>query len=194
VPELSLRLVWRRGRAGGRVQAERFGARYLDDFRELVPSAEIAAVIAAVPPTLNVEICTAAARAGKAMLVEKPLAVGVAAGVEIRRAVDAAAGPCMVAQTLRFHSGGRAGRRERGRLGALHQLSLTQRFEPSALDWLDDPRSSGGGNLLHTGVHSFDLLRFLTGGNPRAVSAVTRRVVTRQTEDNFAAVFCFSGP
>jgi predicted dehydrogenase len=69
-----------------------------------------------------------------------------------------------------------------------------QRFEPSLLDWLDDPRRSGGGNLLHTGVHSFDLLRFLTGENPRAVTAETRRVVTRQTEDSFAAVFSFPGP
>jgi predicted dehydrogenase len=48
--------------------------------------------------------------------------------------------------------------------------------------------------LLHTGVHSFDLLRFLTGENPRAVRAETRRVLTRQTEDNFAAVLSFSGP
>lgn len=194
VPELSLRLLCRRDRAAGRAQAERFGARYLDDFRELVASAEIAAVIAVVPPTLNVEICTAAARAGKALLVEKPLAVGVAAGVEIRRAVEAAVVPCMVAQTLRFNSVVRAVRDDLVRLGALHQLSLTQRFEPSLLDWLDEPRTSGGGNLLHTGVHSFDLLRFLTGESPRAVRAETRRVVTRRSEDNFAAVFSFSGP
>jgi len=194
VPELSVRLLCRRDRAAGRAQAERFGARYLDDFRALVASPEIAAVIAVVPPTLNVEICTAAARAGKAILVEKPLAVGVAGGVEIRRAVDAAAVPCMVAQTLRFNSVVRAVRDNLGRLGTLHQVSLTQRFEPSLLAWLDDPRTSGGGNLLHTGVHSFDLLRFLTEENPRAVRAETRRVVTRQSEDNFAAVFSFSGP
>ena len=194
VPELSVCLLCRRDRAAGRAQAERLGARYLDDFRDLVSSPEIAAVIAVVPPTLNVEICTAAARAGKAILVEKPLAVAVAAGRTIRRAVEAAAVPCMVAHTLRFNSVVRTVRDNLGRLGALHQVSLTQRFEPSLLDWLDDPRVSGGGNLLHTGVHSFDLLRFLTGENPRAVRAETRRVVTLQSEDNFAAVFSFSGP
>jgi predicted dehydrogenase len=194
VPELSVRLLCRRDRAAGHAQAERLGARYLDDFRELVTSPEIAAVIAVAPPTLNVEICTAAARAGKAILVEKPLAPGVAAALEIRRAVAAAAVPCMVAHTLRFNSVVRAVRDDLGRLGTLHQLSLTQRFEPSLLDWLDDPRVSGGGNLLHTGVHSFDLLRFLTGENPCAVRAETRQVVTRRSEDNFAAVFSFSGP
>ncbi|HSD11467.1 MAG TPA: Gfo/Idh/MocA family oxidoreductase [Candidatus Binatia bacterium] len=194
VPELSVRLLCRRDLAAGRAQAERLGARYLDDFRALVASPEIAAVIAVVPPTLNVEICTTAAQAGKAILVEKPLAPTVTAALEIRRAVGAAGVPCMVAHTLRFNSVVRAVRNDLGKLGALHQLSLTQRFEPSLLDWLDDPRVSGGGNLLHTGVHSFDLVRFLTGDNPRAVRAETRRVVTRQSEDNFAAVFSFSGP
>ena len=29
--------------------------------------------------------------------------------------------------------------------------------------WLDDPAVCGGGILLHTGVHSFDLVRLLTG-------------------------------
>jgi myo-inositol 2-dehydrogenase/D-chiro-inositol 1-dehydrogenase len=194
VPELSVRLLCRRDRAAGREQAERVGARYVDDFRRLVTSPEIAAVIAVVPPTLNVAICTAAVRARKAILVEKPLAPGVAAGLEIRRAVEAAGVPCMVAHTLRFNSVIRAVRDALARIGTLHQLSLTQRFEPSLLEWLDDPRVSGGGNLLHTGVHSFDLLRFLSGENPRAARAEIRRVVTRRSEDNFAAVFSFSGP
>jgi predicted dehydrogenase len=194
VPELSVRLLCRRDRAAGHAQADRVGARYVDDFRELVASPEIAAVIAVVPPTLNAAICTTAAHARKAILVEKPLAPSVAAGLEIRRAVETAGVPCMVAQTLRFNAVVRAVRDNLGRLGALHQISLAQRFEPSLLEWLDDPRVSGGGNLLHTGVHSFDLLRFFGGENPRAAKAETRRVVTRRSEDNFAAVFSFPGP
>src|SRR5262249_1388762 len=53
---------------------------------------------------------------------------------------------------------------------------------------------SGGGNILHTGVHSFDLLRFFTAANPAAVIARTRRLVTRQTEDSFVALFSFPAP
>lgn len=194
VRELRVALFCRRDPQAGRAQAERLGARYVADFRELVSSRDVSAVIAVVPPTLNLEICTLAARAGKAILVEKPLAARVADGVEIRRAVEAAAVPCMVAYTLRFNSVVRAVRDEIPRLGVVHQLSLSQRFEPSSLAWLDDPRVSGGGNLLHTGVHSFDLIRFLSGEDPRAAHADIRRVVTRETEDNFAAVFSFDGP
>jgi predicted dehydrogenase len=73
-------------------------------------------------------------------------------------------------------------------------VCLSQRFEPSPLAWLDDPRVSGGGNILHTGVHSFDLLRFFAGADPSSVVARTRRLVTRQTEDSFVALFSFPTP
>ena len=193
VPELRLRLLCRRDEKAGREQATRVGARYVADFLELVASPEVAAVIVVVPPTLNAEICAAAAGAGKAILLEKPLAVGVAEGLEIRRAVEAASIPLMMAHTLRFNSVVRATREAVERLGRVHQVCLSQRFEPSRLDWLDDPRLSGGGNLLHTGVHSFDLLRFFTGESPSTVSARTTRVVTQRSEDNFAALFSFAG-
>jgi predicted dehydrogenase len=176
LPELGLRLLCRRDENAGRDQARRAGARFVADFRDLVASPEIAAVIVVVPPTLNADICAAAARAGKAILVEKPLAATVAEGVAIRRAVEAASVPLMMAHTLRFNSVVRTVRDEADRVGSLHQVCLSQRFEPSRLDWLDDLRLSGGGNLLHTGVHGFDLLRFFTGENPSAVSARTARV------------------
>jgi len=193
VPELAVRLLCRRDAAVGREQAARFGARFVEDFRDLVSSPEIAAVIVVVPPTLNPAVSTEAARAGKAILVEKPLAVDLKAAREIRRAAETAAVPVMVAQTLRYNSVVRAVRENLEPLGGLHQVCLSQRFEPTRLDWLDDPRVSGGGNLLHTGVHSFDLLRFLTGEEPLTVVAKTGRVFTRQSEVNFVALFSFGG-
>ena len=52
---------------------------------------------------------------------------------------------------------------------------------------------SGGGILLHTGVHSFDLVRLLTGCEVTEVFCRTARVRTVRTEDNFAAVLRLSG-
>ncbi|MGH7858591.1 MAG: Gfo/Idh/MocA family protein, partial [Candidatus Binatia bacterium] len=103
VPDLRLALLCRRDREAGLRQAESCGARFVGDFRELVSSPEIEAVIAVVPPSLNPEICTLAATAGKAILVEKPLAVSVAAGRRLRAVVERAGVPLMVAQTLRFN-------------------------------------------------------------------------------------------
>jgi len=194
VPDLRVALLCRRDADAGRAQAARAGARYVTDFRDLVASPEIEAVIAVVPPVLNVEICTLAASNGKAILVEKPLAVGVADGLEIRRAVEHAGVPLTVAHTLRFNSVVQTVRAAIDRIAPLHQVCLSQRFEPSRLLWLDDRTKSGGGNLIHTGVHSFDLLRHLTGQDPQSAFAFTARVTTTRTEDNFASVFSFNDP
>jgi predicted dehydrogenase len=72
-------------------------------------------------------------------------------------------------------------------LGRIDSLAFTQRFPPQlTLEWLDDPARSGGGNVLHTGVHCFDVARYLTGFEPAEVSCTTAAVYTRATEDNFA--------
>ena len=43
--------------------------------------------------------------------------------------------------------------------------------------------------FLNTGVHGFDLLRWLTGSEPVSVFAEAGRAVTRETEDQYAAIF-----
>lgn len=194
VPELRVVELCRRDPVAGLAQADAIGARFVADARELARSPRIEAVIAVAPPTLNVAIAESAAAAGKALLIEKPLAMDVRAAAAIRAAARRAGVPAMVAHTLRFDSVVRAVCEARERIGAIHQVCLTQRFEPSPLSWLDDPAVSGGGNLLHTGVHGFDLLRFLTARDPQAASAALTRVVTRRTEDDFAAVFSFAEP
>jgi predicted dehydrogenase len=192
-PGLELRLLSRRDATAGREQAARARARFVGDYRELVSSPEIEAVIVVVPPYLHVEICSIAAAHGKAILLEKPLAVSLVAAREIRSAVERAGVPLMVGHTLRFNQVVRTLRRELETLGPVRQLALSQRFEPSRLDWLDDPARSGGGIVLHTGVHSFDLVRHLTGRDPVSAFASTAQVATRRTEDNFAAVLSFEG-
>ena len=92
----------------------------------------------------------------------------------------------MVAHTLRFDSTIQTVRAHLPEIGPLHALYLSQRFEPSTLAWLDRRAESGGGIVLHTGVHSFDLLRFLTGLEVTRVWCRTAQVVTRETEDSFA--------
>ena len=98
-----------------------------------------------------------------------------------------------MAHTLRWNTVVRALRDRMSDLGPLRALVVNQRFEPSPLDWLDRPELSGGGILLHTGVHSFDLVRWLTGAEVRRVWCRTARAVTVCTEDNFIATLELSG-
>jgi predicted dehydrogenase len=100
--------------------------------------------------------------------------------------------PVMVAQTLRYNAVVRAMLAARDGIGRIRSLAFTQRFEPSRLGWIDDP-SQGGGIILQTGVHAFDLMRMLTGLTPDAVTCQTHMVHTQHTEDNFVATVRLDG-
>ena len=188
VPGLRLAALSRQSGERGRAQAQELGARFHDDWRDLVADPAVAAVIAVVPPTLHRPIAEATAAAGKALLVEKPLATTTADALALVRCVRAAGIPALMAHTLRWNAVVRALRELLATLGPLRALGLNQRFEVSPLDWLDRPELSGGGIPLHTGVHSFDLVRHLTGREVRRVLCATTRITTSRTADNFAAV------
>src|SRR5262249_39849261 len=130
------------------------------------------AVVAVVPPTIVPDVAQAVARARKAFLVEKPLAATADAAVGVVRTLRAAGIPSLMAHTLRWNAVARTFHAVLPSLGPLRALAVNQRFERSTFDWLDTPDVSGGGIILHTGVHSFDLVRFLTG---REVVRVTCR-------------------
>ena len=193
VPELAAAAVSRRDATRGREDAARLGCRFHADWRSLVADPAVEAVVAVVPPALHPAVTDAVAAARKPLLIEKPLATTGAAAAGIVRVLRAAAVPCLMAHTLRWNAVVRAIGTHLPAIGTLRAVVLNQRFEPSPLAWLDDPSMSGGGILLHTGVHCFDLVRLLTGCEVTDVFCRTARVRTVRTEDNFAAVLRLAG-
>jgi predicted dehydrogenase len=193
VPAFALRAMSRRDVARGTAQARDLGARFHADWRDLVADPAVDAVVAVVPPTLHRPIAEAVVAARKAFLIEKPLATTGADAVAIRDAVVASGIPCLMAHTLRWNAVVRTVRDLLPGLGSLRAVAVNQRFEVSTLDWLDRPEISGGGIVLHTGVHSFDLVRFLTGREVKRVRCRTSQVATTRTEDNFAAILDLDG-
>jgi len=186
LPDAALVAVCRRRRAEGETLARAYGCAFHGDYRDLVADPRVDALVAVVPPMLHPAIVEAACGAGKPLLVEKPLATSLAAGRAIASRVAASGVRAMVAHTLRFDSTVRTLRAHLPEIGPLHAIYLSQRFEPSPVDGLDRRAESGGGIVLHTGVHSFDLLRFLTGCEVTRVWCRTARIDTRETEDGFA--------
>ncbi|HJQ75612.1 MAG TPA: Gfo/Idh/MocA family oxidoreductase [Gaiellaceae bacterium] len=193
LPELTLAALSRRDVEAGRAQAAAFGCRFEPDWRALVTDPAVDAVISVVPPALHPAVAGAVAAAGKPLLIEKPLATTGAAALEVVRVLRVARVPVLMAHTLRWNTVVRAIRERIVSLGPLRALHLNQRFEPSPLAWLDDPAIAGGGIVLHTGVHSFDLVRWLTGREVTRVSCRTVAIGTRRTEDNFLAVLDLDG-
>ena len=187
VPGLRVAALCRKDAASGAATAREVGAAFHGDYEELIADPAVAAVISVVPPTENERVVAAAARAGKPLLLEKPFSSSLAAGIRQRETIEASGLPCLVSQTLRFSKVVREVRSHLPSLGRLHQIVLGQSFEPTRLGWLDDPVLSGGGNILHTGIHMFDLLRHLSGGEVARVGCTMTRVTTTKTEDSFTA-------
>ena len=184
--DAALVAVCRRNRTEGERLASAYSCAFHDDYRDLVANPRVEAVVAAVPPILHPAIVEAACRTGKPLLLEKPLATSLTAAQRIASLVSASGVRAMVAHTLRFNSTVHTVQAHLPDVGPLHGLHLSQRFEPSPLDWLDRRAESGGGIVLHTGVHSFDLLRCLTGCEVTRVWCRTVQILTRETEDSFA--------
>ena len=193
LPDLELAAIARRDGAKATAAARELGARPFADYRELIESSGVDAIIAVVPPTVHLDIVTRAARAGVPLLLEKPAAPSLVVGRAMLAALRAHPIPLMVAQTLRYNAVVRALRAACPDVGPLRSLTFTQRFERSPLGWLDDPAQSGGGIVLHTGVHAFDLMQVLTGLAADSVTCQMQAVHTRRTEDNFVATVCLGG-
>ncbi len=193
VPELALAALSRRDSVAGSAQARSLGVAFYADWQALVADPAVEAVIAVVPPTLHPPIAAAAVAARKPFLIEKPLAPTGAAARDVAQSIRAAGVPCLMAHTLRWNTVVRALRDRLPELGPLRALGLSQRFEPSSLGWIDDPAVSGGGIILHTGVHSFDLVRWLTGREVVRVWCRVLRADTSRTEDNFVAILELEG-
>lgn len=187
VPGASLVAVSRANEAAGKEFAGRHGIAFERGAEALVRRGDVDAVIAVLPPDLHPGVVDAALGAGRPVLVEKPLAADAARAGAVAARARGAGVPVMVAHTLRFDPLLRRMREEAASLGPLRMVAINQRFEPTSRPWIDTP--GRGGAILNTGVHGFDLLRFLTGLEPASVVAETSRFVTRDTEDEFAAVF-----
>jgi len=192
VDAVELVAVCRREAALGRETARRYRCDYVADAHELIRRADIDAVVFATVPVLLEDLVVAAAKQGKRILVEKPVAIDVESGRRIQSVLEATGVYCMAGHTLRFNRVVNRMREMLPTLGRIDSLVFSQRFPPQlTLEWLDDPARSGGGNILHTGVHCFDLMRYVCGLEPAEAACTMGRVYTRRTEDNFVARIAF---
>ena len=116
------------------------------------------------------------ARAGKHVLVEKPIARTVAEAEEIIQEARQAGVNLMVAENYRFMAVVRQAKEliEAGAIGhpRLIQLQEEGPFRPAG--WRNDRDLNGGGVFIDGGIHKVDILTFLTG-RPRTVYATAPR-------------------
>ncbi len=182
VPGLTLAAISRRS-AERRIQAREWDCRGHEDWRQLVDDDGVEAVIGVVPPALNLAIARACVRAGKPLLLEKPLAASLDEAREIVSLCNKNNLPLTVGQTLRYNQVICRFRKLLPELGDLYSFSANQRIEPSTLDWHEQPELAGAGVSFHTAVHVFDALRHITGREVERVMAISGRRHNAALED-----------
>lgn len=155
--------------------ADRFAiARSYDTFEDLVHDPDVDAVFVATPNVLHTAVVLAAARTGKHILCEKPLALTLADGRAIVSACRAAGVRLRVGLHLRFErSLHRVSEILRsGAIGIPRALSI-ERTAPlgERVPWRTDPKE-GGSILYDVGVHLLDLVPRLLAAEVAAISAL----------------------
>ena len=148
----------------------------LDDYAKMLADPAVRAVYIATPNALHAEQVITAARAGKHVLCDKPLALTVP---DARRCVEEcrSAGVRLgITFQTRYHDGmADAARLVRtGEIGTVVVAEITMsagRNLPRG--WRTDPALAGLGALNNIGVHAFDLLRYLLGSEVTEVVAMT---------------------
>jgi len=120
-------------------------------------------------------VAIAAARAGKAILCEKPMSDSLAHALEMEKEVKKAGVPFMMAMVTRYGSEVQLlhQMQEAGELGEIYYAKTAYvRRRGTPLGWFTDKSKSGGGPVIDLGVHCIDRTWFLMGRpKPVRVSA-----------------------
>ena len=156
--------------AAERLAARWQGARALESAEEIIADPSIDAVWICTPTAMHRQVCIAAARAGKHIFCEKPLAMTAVEAAEMAAAIKASGVVSQVGLVLRFSPVYNVIKAmfEEQDVGQL--LSVTMRDDQDfptrgshASAWRNDPSLTAGGTLIEHSVHDFDLLRWMFG-------------------------------
>jgi 1,5-anhydro-D-fructose reductase (1,5-anhydro-D-mannitol-forming) len=192
--------VMRRDRALAEDYARRHGvARWYDDAQALIDDPEVDAVYIATPPYAHKEYTLAAAKAGKPVYVEKPMALNHAECQAMIDACAAAGVPLFVAYYRRALPRFLKVKQllDSGAIGAVRTVTITflrkaRSYDPSNLPWRVIPALAGGGLFVDLAAHTLDYLDYFLGPIHRASGYAANQAGQYPAEDVVAGTFVFA--
>jgi UDP-N-acetyl-2-amino-2-deoxyglucuronate dehydrogenase len=184
-----------------RSSAEKFAAEHAigfasDDVDRLLAQPGLDAVCITTPSALHLQPALAAIRAGKHLLIEKPLDSTVE-GTD--RILDEAARAGVRVGSIfqaRFGDGARALKAaiDAGRFGRLVLASCYVKWHRTAeyyTGWKGRLAEDGGGAVINQAIHGIDLLQWFAGMPVEVFAWTTQRVHTIESEDTSVAALKF---
>jgi predicted dehydrogenase len=177
-PLATLRAVASRSIDKARKAAAQAGvARAYGSYEELVADPEIEAVYNPLPNNQHVPWSIKAARAGKHVLCEKPIAMTAAEAQELL-AVQRETGKLIAeAYMVRYHPQWRLVRQvvESGRIGKVRAVQTAFSYSNADPDNIRNQRDAGGGAVYDIGGYAITTARLVFGSEPTRVAAICER-------------------
>ena len=191
---------------GARSKAIQYGIPiYSDQLDVLLNHPDLDAVVIATPDYTHAEVAIMAARAGKSVLIQKPMARSVDECLKVLEACRVNRVPCYVSFMHRYFPEIEVlrGLLADGRLGDICMVRQRNATQGAGwAEWFYRREMVGGGVAMQLGVHGIDLLRTLFGEIQLVKAAMATvvkdrvlengRIVHPDNEDLVLAIYQFS--
>ena len=173
------------------------GVPWFRSYDEMLAKAECDAVAICTPSGLHPRHGIAAARAGKHVISEKPMAIALAAADELVQACDEAGVHLFVVKQNRLNPAIQLLKRalDKGRFGRLYMANSTVRWARPQ-EYYDQAPWRGtwefdGGAFMNQASHYVDLIQWLVGPVESVIAKTATLARRIETEDSGAAVLKF---
>jgi UDP-N-acetyl-2-amino-2-deoxyglucuronate dehydrogenase len=184
----------------GRALAGKYGATWYASYEEMLSDPNVDLVILGTPSGLHPEQTILAARAGKHVITEKPMAITVDGATQMIAACeDAGVHLAVIFQNRLSRDVYRVRRAiEAGLIGKpiLGSASVywfrTQGYYDANGGWRGTWALDGGGALINQSIHTIDLLQWLMGGVSSVQANLATLAHTIEAEDAAAAAVTFN--
>ena len=138
------------------------------DYRKLLDRKDIDVVVVGIPNDLHREVVVAAAKAGKHVILEKPIAHTLKDADAIIDACKKRKVKLMYAETICFSPKYVRAKKlvEEGAVGKLYMVKQGEKHSGPHSDWFYDVKRSGGGSLMDMGCHGIEWAQERRGALP----------------------------
>lgn len=193
--------AWDDDEARGREAAQRLGIPFVADLASVLARDDVTAVTICSTNNTHADLAVAAARAGKHVMMQKPMATTLADCDRIVQAVEAAGVLYYQSHNLRFDpvhqeikrlvDAGEIGKVAIARRRHSHAFAM---LSPSVLEWMSDPVLGGGGAFMDEGAHVALWFLWMFGAPESVTGVVSSSITAQQTgiEDNGVLLYRYA--
>ena len=155
--------------------AGQYHKKFFENYMQLLD--EVDAVTVTVPTNMHYEVVQKCLRAGKHVLVEKPIAESAKQGKKLVDLAESQGVVLSVGYLFRFNNAIRRIKELLPTIGTIEYISC--RYIHST-----KPPRKDSGVIMNLGIHVFDILNFVTEKIPETVVATKKNVLHRDFEDS----------